>query len=329
MRHRNGFTLIELLVVVTIIGILMGVLIPSVFNALKQAEKAQCAANLKQIGTGCATWASSHRQKWPDAFTSDSTEWDLVGETRTDYYEFNSDPQSGQDNEGASSNDEPINSNTASLWLLVANQGVDPQVFVCPSQATHQADLTVVDYRRCKDFRNVTYISYSYQNVFGGYRLSQTAGRSASLAVAADANPMRKDFYSGSGGGEGGGEGDVMLVTDRELEKENYFRTDDETTEWNQQMSDPIQDPWELNSPNHDFEGQNVLYLDNHVEFKAHPYCGPLYDNIWVRRDTSSGIDSPDPLDIETLRAYNDEDSYEATDEGITPGVSDDSWLVP
>ncbi|MEE2934528.1 MAG: DUF1559 domain-containing protein [Planctomycetota bacterium] len=49
-RTQPGFTLVELLVVITIIGILMGLLIPAVNSAREVARRNQCATNIKNLG---------------------------------------------------------------------------------------------------------------------------------------------------------------------------------------------------------------------------------------------------------------------------------------
>ena len=67
MRKYHAFTLIELLVVISIIGILVGILLPTLSKARSSAVKVVCALNLKQIGYAIDMYGSDWGEMYPVA----------------------------------------------------------------------------------------------------------------------------------------------------------------------------------------------------------------------------------------------------------------------
>lgn len=65
MSRRKGFTLVELLVVIGIIAVLIGVLMPALTKARKLSQRAQCLAQMKQIGTALMMYVAENKGRTP------------------------------------------------------------------------------------------------------------------------------------------------------------------------------------------------------------------------------------------------------------------------
>jgi prepilin-type processing-associated H-X9-DG protein len=294
--HRLDLILLGVLGVGLLFG-LVSLMSVAIFAPRGLAERASCSNNLSQIGKAAQAYAAAHKQAWPDAFTDESHAWNEVGNTRTRDTDNGAAPQS----------------NTVNVYVLFRAGFLGPRSCLCPS-VTEKTEKAA-RFETLRDFAGEAYCSYSFQNQLGPYGLtSRSSINATALAVAADANPLRRDFWSGAPGGVKAG------ASDKRLAKKPAFVHE----EW---QAIPIAHAWELNSPNHEFKGQNVLYLDGHVDWTDNPYCGVWYDNIWLRRLPDVHVE-PDPKDLDTLRAYDDGASYDG--KSVLPADSEgDSFLVP
>jgi prepilin-type N-terminal cleavage/methylation domain-containing protein len=66
--RRRAFTLVELMVVIGVIAVLIGLLLPTISGARKQAKRTACLANLRSIGQGWNIYLAENKQNLPYLF---------------------------------------------------------------------------------------------------------------------------------------------------------------------------------------------------------------------------------------------------------------------
>jgi len=255
-RKTKGFTLVELLVVIGIIALLISILLPSLNRARETANRVKCASNLRQVGQAMLLYANDNKGNLPRGFYSIIPNGAANGVWTWGSSPNNSDVFTPGGTTptvyGPSFNDI-----TAAFFLLIRTQDISAQVFICPS-STNESDNFGGGNNTALNKSNFTNVvrnlSYSLANPYpnatalaAGYKWTNT--QDADFAMASDINP-----------GTGSESSNVIAITTG-------------STSTNMKLG---------NSINHNYEGQNVLYGDGHVEFQNNPFVGVGRDNIFV-----------------------------------------------
>jgi len=224
-----------------------------------------CARNLSMIGNAMMSYANDHDGKLPRSGADSSfynpviLQWD--GADRFEAFNLKPDGSGGQA------------SISSCFYLLVKYYDMLPKSFVCPGDSgttEFKLDEDNVDNKRLVDlwdfgrfaFEHCSYsyhMPFSLNPPFGLYPL--TTACDPGMAVAADRNPWIRSPAA-----------------------------------WPKQFPDNFtpnssRDVIKAgNSISHQQEGQNVLFLDNHVNFEKSSFCGINDDNIYTYWYYDGGI---------------------------------------
>jgi prepilin-type N-terminal cleavage/methylation domain-containing protein len=268
MRKTKGFTLVELLVVIAIIALLMGILMPALSRVRQIAFRMTCGTNLSGIGKAMLIYANDYEDELPRAGGPTSiwggpVAWDATD--RITAFGLGTDGSGGRA------------TITSCFYLLVKYAEVTPKSFICKGDAG-VSEFVLADYTNrnaaCQELIDAWdfggspgqlppyHCSYSYHHPFGTYAL--TTSSEPGMAVAADRNPWIESPAAAA-------------------------------KTWGQFLPDMA--PWNGttdkarygNAIAHQEDGQNVLFLDSHVDFEKRAYCGVEEDNIYTFMRTSVG----------------------------------------
>jgi len=115
-RPQFGFTLIELLVVIAIIALLVGILLPALGSARKEAKAIKCAANARSVAQGVTIYLTDNKGVYPAAYVYGNT-------TETGTWRVQ-DQQDGHPTPG--------NGYVHWSWALFSGGNVPGNTFECP-----------------------------------------------------------------------------------------------------------------------------------------------------------------------------------------------------
>jgi prepilin-type N-terminal cleavage/methylation domain-containing protein/prepilin-type processing-associated H-X9-DG protein len=282
-RSHKGFTLVELLVVIGIIALLISILLPSLSRARETANRVKCGSNLRQIGQAMLLYANENSGNYPRTY------YDLTKPVNTTWTMGNNESQPFR-----TGNTVGTNNVGSAMFLLLRTQDITSAVFVCPSSNSEPDGYTIpaaankgnVQFQSNFSGANGSInrnCSYSIQNMYpqtsavnAGFRWTSTL--TADYAIMADVNP-------GSATTNGA---NLQNVT---------------TTSSSKQLQDGG------NSPNHQRQGQNVLFGDGHVEFNQTPFCGVQQDGIYgpAKVDVTSGTHIPAMIKLDQPLGHKDD----------------------
>jgi len=254
----SKLTHIEVLIVVLVCLFLLAVIPIACLSSRSDASRNECARNLSEIGKAMLIYANDYDGQFPRAGGRNTVwgryvMWDSVN--RFAAYGLSTDGSGGRA------------TISSSLYFLVKYAEVAPKYFICPGDSGTTVfklsdypnrNPAIEEYIHAWDFgpEPWKHCSYSYHMPYCLYPL--TISSEPGMAVAADRNPWISSPASQA----------KTPFTNFKPDIPPYNGTSEQAKFGNANA--------------HHEDGQNVLFLDGHVSFEEHPYCGIENDNIYT-----------------------------------------------
>jgi len=271
-QHRHqGLTWLDVLLLMVVLVIALAIFMPLAARIRYAPTGPTCGTNLSGIGKAMLIYANDYGDELPCAggrgssWAARTPNW--MARDRFEAFALDPNGEGGQA------------SISASLYLLVKYLEVSPRSFLCVDRkGIPEKKMTIFkpeEYqagdRQLTDLWDfgpdpAKHCSFAYQMVYGPHRL--TIDSPPGFAVAADRNPWT----------------DAPYAKARDFSK---FLPD--VPPFNGTAAQGLGG----NTFRHKGEGQNVMYLDTHVEFEKRTFCGLDDDNIytsWDGQDKARGV---------------------------------------
>jgi len=281
-KNRAGFTLIELLVVISIIALLIAILLPSLAKAKELANRVACSANIRSVIQSMTIYAQSNGGAFPcvPGPTSSSGTYENQAVNPAGYVNTQL-PGTVIEEWYAAANSANYASPLGSLWINLILDGQDtPKTLICPSDAL--ANRPSIEYDNNATGGAMDVYAQFGVTTLGGSPSTTGQGESYSIAFpwAYSASAAATSPETISNVWFNDTRADVPMVSDMApLSNTGTGTFARYTTVLN---TSNTYGAFIYNSGNHNGDGQNVGFADDHVEWDTSPYVGQQGDNIFT-----------------------------------------------